>query len=105
MRLAVDRLQLSRVEVCVALGGIEPRMAQQFLNAAQIGAPLQQVRGEGMPQRVRTHPHPRAHTRHIHAQQAIDAASRQSPAALIDEQRLGQPPPPARLARAGVAHR
>jgi hypothetical protein len=46
MRLPIHRLQCGGVQVRVALGGAEPRMPQQLLDATQVSAPLQQVRGE-----------------------------------------------------------
>ena len=40
-------------EMSVNLGGDEVRMAEEFLNTAQVGAGIQQVRGVTVPQFVR----------------------------------------------------
>ena len=53
MGLSVDVQQLRGVDVRVALGRAEARVAEEFLNRAQVGAALQQMRRERMPQRVR----------------------------------------------------
>ena len=52
-------------------------MAEQLLNRAQVGAALQQVRRERVPQRVRTDAEPRAARRHVAPHQPIDAADGQ----------------------------
>ena len=52
MALAVHREQLGRVDVRVALRRAETRVAEQLLNRAEVGAALQQVRREGVAQRV-----------------------------------------------------
>jgi len=44
--LPVHLEQLRGVHVRVALGCAEPRVAEQLLNRAQVGAALQQVRRE-----------------------------------------------------------
>ncbi len=49
----VDFLHPLRRQMRVDLRGAQALMAQQFLHAAQIGAVVQQVRGEAVPQRVR----------------------------------------------------
>ena len=53
MRFPVRLEQLRDVDVRVALGRAQTRVAEQFLNRAQVGARLQQVRRERVPQRVR----------------------------------------------------
>ena len=54
MRRVVDPHELIGVDVSVPLRGGQTHVPQKLLNGAQIGAGLEQVRGEGMPQRVRT---------------------------------------------------
>src|SRR5205807_9003275 len=53
MRFVVNLDQFFHRNVSVNLGGGEPRVAQQFLNVAQVGAAVEQMRGKGMTQRVR----------------------------------------------------
>ena len=53
MGVVVDLAQPFGIDVAVHLGSRERRMAEQFLDRAQVGAALQQVRGEGMSQTVR----------------------------------------------------
>jgi hypothetical protein len=43
MTSPVNLQKLRRVHMRVALRGAEPRVAEQFLNRAQVGAALQQV--------------------------------------------------------------
>ena len=54
MRLVVNLDQLLHRNMSVDLRRREPRMAQQLLNVAQVGAAVEQVRSKRMPQRVRT---------------------------------------------------
>ena len=54
VRLPIHIQQLCSVDVRVALRRAEARVAEQLLDDAQVGAALQQVRREGVPQRVRT---------------------------------------------------
>ena len=49
----VDVQQLRGVHVRVTLGRAETRVAEKLLDGAQVGAALQKVRGERMPDRVR----------------------------------------------------
>ena len=53
MRFPPDLQQLSLVHVCVALRRRQAGVAQQILDRTQIRAAGQQMRGEGVPQRVR----------------------------------------------------
>jgi hypothetical protein len=46
MRLPIDLEQLRDVDVSVALRGGETHVAEELLNGAQVGARLQQMRGE-----------------------------------------------------------
>lgn len=52
MGLLIDLLHLFYIQVGVDLGGGDPLMSQQFLNLPQVGAPVQQMGGEGMTQRM-----------------------------------------------------
>jgi hypothetical protein len=45
--------QMLAVDLGIALGGREARMAEQLLDGAEIGAGAEQMRGEGVPQRMR----------------------------------------------------
>src|SRR6202041_2207233 len=53
VRLAVARLQPLGRDVGVNLGGRGRGMPQDLLDAAQVGAPLEQVGGRSVPDRVR----------------------------------------------------
>ena len=88
--LLVDLEQLRGVDVRVALRRAEARVAEQFLNRAQVGAALQQVRRERMPQRVRADAGPRAARRHVAPHQPVDAPHGQPPAAIVHEQRIAR---------------
>ena len=57
-------------------GGAEPRVAEQFLDRAQVGAALEQVRGKRVPQRVRADAEARAAQRDVAAHQPMHAARR-----------------------------
>jgi len=46
MGFGVNVEKLRRIHVCVTLRRAETRVSEQFLDRAQIGAPLQQVRGK-----------------------------------------------------------
>src|SRR5262245_4744153 len=45
--------QMLAIDLGIALRGREAGMAQQLLDGAEIGAGAQQMRGEGMPERMR----------------------------------------------------
>ena len=63
-------------------------MAEQFLNRPQVGAALQQMCGEGMPQGVGADAEPRAARRDMAPHEPVDAAYGEPTAAKVDEQRL-----------------
>src|SRR3954464_2773906 len=67
--------QPRRLEVRVTLRRAEAGMAQQLLNAAERGAALQQRRGEGVAQRVRTDSGPCAAHGHVPPHEAVHAAA------------------------------
>ena len=49
------RPQVILVQMRVYLGGGDAFMAEHFLHGAEVGAALDEVRGEGVPERVWTH--------------------------------------------------
>jgi len=60
-------------------------VAEQFLNGPQVRATLQEMRREGMPERVRTDAGARARRRDVAAHQPVDAPPGQPAAAVIHE--------------------
>ena len=88
MRPAIDLHQATDVEVGVTLCGREPRVSQEFLNRAQIGTRLEQMRGERVSERVRADPLRDRRLPDIASDDPIDAARGQSPATEIQEQGL-----------------
>ena len=87
MRFLVHREQLRRVDVRVALGRAQTRVAEQLLNGAQIGAALQQMGRKGMSQRVRTDAAGRWQMRRI-ARTSRSMSGRSAAAAVVHEQRI-----------------
>ena len=72
----------------VDLRGGQRRVAQQLLHRAQVGAGVEQMRGEGVPQRVDVQLGvlaPSSPSNSVHRQ--LDAARREPPAALAHEER------------------
>ena len=53
MRAVIDLDHLFHRDLRVDLRRREPRVAEEFLNVAQVGAAVQQMRRERMPERVR----------------------------------------------------
>src|SRR6185437_82575 len=53
MALLVNANQVSTCDVCVYLGSRNGRMTEKFLDKADVGAAIQQVRGEAVTQRMR----------------------------------------------------
>ena len=88
MRSTVDVEQLRGVDVGVPLRRGQLNVPEQLLDRAQIGAALQQVRGEGMPERVRADAEARAAGRDVACDEALHAAPREPCAARGDEQRI-----------------
>ena len=83
MRFAIDLDQLRGIDMSVALGRAEARVAEQLLDGPEVGAALQQVRRERVTQGVRADSQSRAALRDVPPQQAVDAASGQPAAAGI----------------------
>src|SRR5688572_5054133 len=91
MRLLVYLNQLRRVDMCVALGRTEPRMAEQLLNGAQVRAVGKKVCCKRMPQRVRADAELCPALRHIAPHEPVDAPCREPFAAVIQEQSRPRP--------------
>src|SRR4051812_39907216 len=91
MGLAVSIDQLRGVDMRVSLSRAQARVAQQFLNGAQIRPCFEQVCREGVPQRVRTDAVAGAALADIAAHQLVDAARRQPGPLVIQKQRLANP--------------
>ena len=88
MRSFVHGHQSTDVEMRVALSRAEARVAKQFLNGAQIGARLKQMRRESVPERVGTDALIDGRFASITTDDSIDASCGESSAAEIDEKRL-----------------
>ena len=58
MRLFVFASEVLQADVRVFLCGGETRVSQQFLDAAEISAPFQKMRGKTVTERVRRYPAP-----------------------------------------------
>ena len=78
MRFAVDIHKSADIQMGVSLRRAELRVAQQFLNHAQIGAGAEQMGRERVPQRVRTDALRHTRRLRIAAHDPIDASRRQS---------------------------
>ena len=76
--LAIHIQQLRGVDVRVALRRGQLHVAEQFLDGAQVGAALEQMRRKGMSQRVRTDPEARAAHDRRSAPGALHASPGQS---------------------------
>ena len=86
--LAIDLEQLRGVHVRVALRGAEARVTEKFLNRAQVGATLQQMCGERVPQGVRADASTCTACSDIAPHEAIDAPHGQSSPAIVHEKRI-----------------
>ena len=73
-------------DVGVDLGCRQITVAEQLLDAAEIGTAIQQVGGEAVPQRVRAGRVNQARTQQVSLQQSTDAARCQPGASLVQEQ-------------------
>jgi hypothetical protein len=92
MGAAVDGEQLGDVDVRIALRRAQPGMTEELLNRAKIGAALQQMGCERVPERVRADPGSRAGRRDMAANQPIDASRRETAAAIVHKQRIAPTP-------------
>ena len=99
---AVERLaQRPVAEVRVDLGGRDRGVAEQLLHDPQVGALLEQVRGERVAQHVRRDGLLDAHRGRVVAHEAEDALARDAAAARVQQERrrllaLAEVRPPAR---------
>ena len=69
-------------------GCFDVGVTEQFLDGAQVGAPLQQMRGKRMAQRVRADAEAQAAARDITRHQPVHAARGEASAPIVHEQRL-----------------
>ena len=88
MRLAIDVEQLRGVHVRVALRRRQLHVPEQLLDRAQVGASLEQVRGEGVSQRVRADAESRAARRDVARDETLHASPGEAGAAEVEEERL-----------------
>src|SRR5262249_61143986 len=86
-RVFVRRQEPLGRDVRVALGGGEGGVAQELLDAAQVGAHVEQVRGEAVAERVRMDVAAGAGDQGVLVEVAGDAAGREVRAAAVDEER------------------
>src|SRR5580765_4219700 len=91
VRFSVDVEQLRRVDVRVSLRRAQTRVAEELLDGAQVGAALQEVRRERVPERVRADAEPRTGGRHVAPYEPIDAPRAERGAAIVDEERNATP--------------
>src|SRR4051812_21640502 len=88
MALRVCRPQTRGLYPSVDLGRRDTRVSQQLLDGPQVRPALQQVGGEGVPERVRVHAGLGGGVARPDPQAAPDVRCREPPAALGEEQRL-----------------
>jgi hypothetical protein len=81
-----DLAQVVGRHVRVDLGGRHVGVAEHLLHAAQVGAALQQVRGEAVPERVQADLAGHAGGAQVTAQDVGEALPGQGPAAGVQEQ-------------------
>src|SRR5262249_55583591 len=87
VRAVIGLHQTAQVDVRVALGGGEARVPEQLLDGAQIGARAEEVRREGMAQRVRRALGRGTAEERVALHQARDAAGGEPTPARIPEDR------------------
>jgi len=75
--------------MCVYLGCAKTAMAEEFLDAADVGAGIEQVRGETVADRVRAGSRVESGLSEVLFQQSADAARGQAGPVFIDKQRRG----------------
>ena len=88
MCLLVGFLHAACADVRIDLRRRQALVAQKFLDASQIRAPIEQVRCEAVPQRVRCRLSVEAGQHQIFIQHPPDAARREPFAELIQEKRI-----------------
>ena len=72
----------------IFLCGGKRLVPQQLLNGAQVGAIGEQVRGEGVPQRMRVQIPVHVYQAHVFFDDAADGALRKAPAGVIQKDRF-----------------
>src|SRR3954451_10091738 len=85
VRLPVCPLQSARLYPSVSLGRAYARVPQQLLNRPQVGAPLEKMRRERMPQCMRRHAAVQRRAPGRDGEPAAHIGGRYAPAALRDE--------------------
>src|SRR5437762_8333399 len=85
MRLFVDGPQASGADVGVDLGGDEALVAEELLDAADVGAAVEQVRGKAVAKSVGSGAEVEAGEFEILEQQAMDAAGGEAAAEAVGE--------------------
>src|SRR3990172_1833402 len=97
MACQVDLAALFLRYVSVNLSSGELLVAQQLLNASQVGTPIQEVGREGMSQHVRRHLLVDLQSLRVLPHQGLDAALGETPSLHVQEKgRRGTPPDEAR---------
>src|ERR1700730_19169613 len=79
-------------DVGVALGGREARMAEDVLDRPQVGAGVEQLRGEAMAQTVRRDRRSQSRLHDTLGQDILDRARRQPPAPQVSDYRAVELP-------------
>src|SRR5687768_6246905 len=86
MELAVHRPKILAIDVSVDLRRGNVGVAEHFLDGAKVGAALEQVGGERVPQRVRTHVLRDAGLLDVMAEDLPRSHARERRAARVEEQ-------------------
>ena len=87
MRFLVRRLEIARADVRVDLRRDEAFVAEEFLHAADVGAAVEQMRGEAVAERVGRSPLVEAGFAEVFFQHPGHAARRQPRAEFVGEDR------------------
>src|SRR5215470_12305819 len=85
MRLVVRLHETAEVDVRVALGGRQARVPEELLDRAQVGARAEELRREGVTERMRGRLGGGAAHEHVAPELTGDAPARQPPAARVPE--------------------
>src|SRR5262245_29178270 len=88
VRLLIGLDQLRGVDVGITLRRAQAGVSEQLLDRPQIGAALEQVRGERVTQRVRADPELGAALRDVLPDEAVDAPRRQSLSLVVQKERI-----------------
>src|SRR6478736_10162086 len=92
MGLTVNVQQIGGIHVGVALGGAEPRVPEQLLDASQVSAALEQVRRKRVTERVRRDAETGAAHRDVLADESMDTSRAESLPSIVHKQRVLGPP-------------